>query len=679
MRYKLFTILLFITVGFFFANGASAAITSGNYTLKLSGGDYSSWHDFWTDLGSDLTGDITLTVDASAFTENSATLAIVNLQGYTLKVTAATFPSTTDGSTGPRFTFNNDSYFWSITNSRGPGTIIIEGIVFIKGTGTSASVFDLNNVLVPLTFIARRNIIKGGSYAFLINDTDPTYYIYNNIIFNQTSTGWAGGIGCSTGAGFTGFWSNNTIVDVTGVIGGRGITNNSVGSVDNNLVYNSLTQDFGYIGNNCTGFNNSSYDATADDFKFGADNRINKTDSPFTNYDADDFTLAPGSDPIDNGTSSPSAYFTDDFFGNTRSEPWDIGAVEYVPSIVTSAGFFTVSAWVKPTTAIATKAIAVKNNEIRLVTDSSGKPVCQIHNGTAWQTAVTSTVALTLNAWQYVACTYDGTNLKVFVNGISQGSQALTENPADTINVWQLGKDAGSTYGYFQGVMDDVQIYNYARTPKQIMEDMNAGHPAVGSPVGSYTGYWPMDEGNGSTTYDKSLSKNNGTLTGGVQWTNNGKFGKALSFDGADDYVIATDPNHTSANLTVSAWVKADTFDATVSSILMYRALVSGWENNRFQFFLTSAKKLSFGIGISSTGYVTVGNTAFVAGTWYHVVGVYDGAKVRVYLNGIEDQPSPTSAIGDVNNNSAWDLYIGTGTSVTLTNYSWDGLIDEVK
>ncbi len=311
---------------FFFANSAFATITSGNYTLKTSGGNYSTWAAFWNDLG-DLTGDITLIVDASAFTETVAPAAVTeNLNGHTLKVTAATFPSATDDSTGPRFTWNSADIFLDM-EMEGPGTVIIDGIVFLQGTEIPPGVYKPYGIDTGFTFILRRNIIKGGSYGIYLYDGSPTYRIYNNIIYNQSGSY---GMGIGLGEGFTGgFCSNNTIIDVMGTTAGYGLWGGDTqGLSDNNLVYKSKTADFFGVSAAVTGNNNSSYDATADDFKFGANNRINKTTSPFTSYAGKDFTLAVGSDPIGNGKNL-SAYFTTDFFGTTRTN-WSIGAVEGV-------------------------------------------------------------------------------------------------------------------------------------------------------------------------------------------------------------------------------------------------------------------------------------------------------------------------------------------------------------
>ena len=305
-------------------------LQQGNVTLKLSGGSYSTWAGFWNDLGN-LTGDITCTVDASAFTENTAPAAVTEtLGGYTLHVCPVTFPTTTDATTGARFTLNySDEFLYN--QMEGPGTVIIEGIVVINPTATTdyISSFRWDSIGTGFTAIMRRNIIKYGSSCFRINETSPTYYIYNNIIYSQGQTALCRGV-YLVDASLSGYISNNTIVDVAGSSTGYGfyLLNNASGLFENNLVYNSKTTDYYQVTANATGNNNSSYDATADDFHAGADNRINKTTSPFTNYAGDDFTLAAASDPIGNGKDL-SAFFTTDFFGVTR-DTWDIGACAYV-------------------------------------------------------------------------------------------------------------------------------------------------------------------------------------------------------------------------------------------------------------------------------------------------------------------------------------------------------------
>ena len=84
--------------------------------------------------------------------------------------------------------------------------------------------------------------------------------------------------------------------------------------------------------------------------------------------------------------------------------------------------------------------------------------------------------ALPLNSWSHVAATYDGTTLRLYVNGIQVNSQPQTGNILTSIHPLQIGGD--SFYGqYFQGRIDEVRIYSVARMQAEIQADMNTPLP----------------------------------------------------------------------------------------------------------------------------------------------------------------------------------------------------------
>ncbi len=76
---------------------------------------------------------------------------------------------------------------------------------------------------------------------------------------------------------------------------------------------------------------------------------------------------------------------------------------------------------------------------------------------------------------------------------------------------------------------------------------------------GDCVGMWLFDEGNGNKAKDSSGTGNDGTIEGGAKWVD-GKFGKALSLDGSDDYVeIAHDASlNVGAEHTIALWFKLD-------------------------------------------------------------------------------------------------------------------------
>ena len=86
--------------------------------------------------------------------------------------------------------------------------------------------------------------------------------------------------------------------------------------------------------------------------------------------------------------------------------------------------------------------------------------------------------ALPANSWSHLALTYDGAFLRLYVNGTLLASQARAGTITNSTNQLQIGGD--SIYGqYFNGMIDEVRIYNTALSASQIQADMNqAGAPS---------------------------------------------------------------------------------------------------------------------------------------------------------------------------------------------------------
>ncbi len=130
---------------------------------------------------------------------------------------------------------------------------------------------------------------------------------------------------------------------------------------------------------------------------------------------------------------------------------------------------FSLSIWVNASS-VATKAIVAKAEEMRLTTNASGQPLCQIMSGSSWQTAVVSSKAITVGAWSQIICTYNKTYLKIYVNGQETGSIALAVDADDTSAVMKIGIDdsSASSYGNLAGVVDDFWFWNYALSEDEI-------------------------------------------------------------------------------------------------------------------------------------------------------------------------------------------------------------------
>ena len=74
--------------------------------------------------------------------------------------------------------------------------------------------------------------------------------------------------------------------------------------------------------------------------------------------------------------------------------------------------------------------------------------------------------------------TYDRTTLRLYVNGVQVSSAAYTGGIATSANPLQIGGD--STYGqYFQGLIDEVRVYNRALSQAEIQADMKTARVAL--------------------------------------------------------------------------------------------------------------------------------------------------------------------------------------------------------
>jgi len=134
-------------------------------------------------------------------------------------------------------------------------------------------------------------------------------------------------------------------------------------------------------------------------------------------------------------------------------------------------------AWVNPSASPASTTLIHKNNELRLTIDADSKANCTIYSG-SWQTAAVSSSAIPQSQWSHLFCTYDDSNIKIYVNGVLAGTQAETDDITGTnATALNLARDSADS-GYFVGKIDEVKIYGYARSADEVKMDYNQGAAA---------------------------------------------------------------------------------------------------------------------------------------------------------------------------------------------------------
>jgi glucose/arabinose dehydrogenase/chitodextrinase len=183
-------------------------------------------------------------------------------------------------------------------------------------------------------------------------------------------------------------------------------------------------------------------------------------------------------------------------------------------------------------------------------------------------------------------------------------------------------------------------------------------------------GAWAFAEGNGTTTADSSGNGNAGTLVG-ASWTPLGRYGSALSFSGAGSTVRVADSaslDLTTA-MTLSAWIEPTASQSGWKTILQHETDA---------YFLNASN--TDGPLRPSGGGTLGGNTQYLSGptanpvnAWTNVALSYDGATLRLFINGTQVSSRAASGAIQTTNSPLW-----IGGNSPYGEY-FQGLIDEVR
>jgi LPXTG-motif cell wall-anchored protein len=188
--------------------------------------------------------------------------------------------------------------------------------------------------------------------------------------------------------------------------------------------------------------------------------------------------------------------------------------------------------------------------------------------------------------------------------------------------------------------------------------------------------WWRLDETDGNEVADSSGNGCSGKVVGKPRWRPaGGRVGGALEFDGTGTCVVIDreSPFDLTEVITVAAWVKVNRFDKRWQAIVCkgdtaWRIQRAAQEDT-VAFHCTGITSVSgkWPLGIE-------GRRNIDDGQWHHIVGVYDGSVISLYVDGVLDNSSEAS--GRIGTNDA-AVVIG-GNSGAKESREWNGLLDEV-
>ena len=177
-------------------------------------------------------------------------------------------------------------------------------------------------------------------------------------------------------------------------------------------------------------------------------------------------TVTDGSAHANHGTIGNAVRTTDGKYGAALSFDGTTGVtIPDAPSLdLTTA--MTLETWVNPIDTVGWHDIIYRGYDNLFLSASAVGSLPWVGGSFPAGDTLTGTAVLPTNIWTHLAATWDGATLLLYVNGIEVASKPRTGQLATSGNPLEIGWD--SDFGTnFVGTLDEVRIYNTARTAAQ--------------------------------------------------------------------------------------------------------------------------------------------------------------------------------------------------------------------
>lgn len=327
---------------------------------------------------------------------------------------------------------------------------------------------------------------------------------------------------------------------------------------------------------------------------------------------------------------------------------------------------YSIETWIKTTTTIGGKIIGYgsgvpKTNsgeatlsgsyDRQVYMDDSGRLTFGIYSGGV--SALRSANAYNDGTWHHIVATQGSVGMKLFVDGVKVGQNAVSANQSYSGN-WHVGGDKMDSWpnkptsNYFSGTIDETAVYPTVLSPQQVANhfQLAGGNIVVpvapvdvyGSKVFSQSPdvYWRLDESSGNTAKDSSFgAQSDGTYGSGVTLSQGAAIqsGNGVMVDGSQDGLISTKVTAGApAQVSEEAWVKTGTTSG--GKILGFEDSATGTGNNYDkQIYMTNDGRIVYGVYVGSVQYAE-SSASFNDNRWHHVVGTLGPDGLKLYIDG---------------------------------------------
>jgi hypothetical protein len=387
--------------------------------------------------------------------------------------------------------------------------------------------------------------------------------------------------------------------------------------------------------------------------------------------------------------SVTNATLTTDRFGNNNSAYAFNGTSSYIRvednNVLDFSTAFTLCAWFKSNDSITPDQAIVGKT---YVTNGGGYNLTHYAiNGTTISVGFVNDPSVKgvyypagnyKSNWHFIVGTYDGQKIKLYMDGVLLDSTLTTLTiPASTQPLFiGRGMPSSSTPRFFNGLIDDVTLYNRAISQSEVNQLLNYQDSSniVKNLPNGLVAWYPFN-GNANDVSGNNLngSVTNATLTADRFGNNN----SAYTFDGTSSYIRVEDNNllDFSTAFTLCAWFKSNDSITPDQAIVGKTFVTYGGGYNLTHYAINGTT-----ISVGFVNDPNVRGVYYPAGNyktnWHFIVGTYDGQKIKLYMDGVLLDSTLTTLTIPA---STQPLFIGRGMPSSSTPRFFNGLIDDVS
>lgn len=277
---------------------------------------------------------------------------------------------------------------------------------------------------------------------------------------------------------------------------------------------------------------------------------------------------------------------------------------------------------------------------------------------------ITSNNAVSINSWNHVAVSWDGTTLRIFVNG-SVAASTTSFSPFNSgTSLTGIGNYTGTfsgagLFGYLASVriVKGTAVYTATFTPPT-------------EPLTDITNTSLLLNFTNAGIFDNTMKNDLETLGNAQVSTSVTKFGTgSMKFDGSGDSLLGVaSPSFAfgTGDYTVEYWVYPASFSnqPTMFDTRPASSSVNGYAD----FFSTTGL---FKLYIGNTNIYT-SSTTISTNTWTHIAVSRSGTSLRVFINGVQDGSTVT------NSTNMTDTQCRVGNNIN-GSASLNGYIDDLR